>query len=74
VALGARVQTLADAMPAVEGKFHAATATTFLGNRGYVRGSGWVAVVPLERGGQGGHFDASLRVAVAVLAELWSDL
>jgi hypothetical protein len=34
-------------------------------------GSGWVAVVPLERGEQGGHFGISYNVTVAVLAELW---
>jgi hypothetical protein len=30
-----------------------------------------VAVVPVDRGDQGGHFDTSYNVAVAVLAELW---
>jgi hypothetical protein len=35
-----------------------------------VGGSGGVAVVPLERGGDCGHFDTCLRVVVAVLAEL----
>jgi hypothetical protein len=30
-----------------------------------------MAVVAVERGGQGGHFDISYNVAVAVLAELW---
>jgi hypothetical protein len=30
-----------------------------------------VAVVSIERGDQGGHFDTSYNVAVAVLAELW---
>jgi hypothetical protein len=34
-------------------------------------GSGWVAVVPLERGDDCGHFDTCLVVVVAVLAELW---
>jgi hypothetical protein len=37
---------------------------------GIQSGSGGVAVVPLERGGPGGHFDTCLRMAVAVLAEL----
>jgi hypothetical protein len=38
---------------------------------GLTSGSGWVAVVLLDRGDQCGHFDTSWSVAVAVLAELW---
>jgi hypothetical protein len=34
-------------------------------------GSGWLQLVPLERGGQGGSNGTSCNVAVAVLAELW---
>jgi hypothetical protein len=34
-------------------------------------GSGWVAVVPLDRGDRCGSNGTKLRVAVAVLAELW---
>jgi hypothetical protein len=33
-------------------------------------GSGWVMLVPLERGDQGGLNGGSYNVAVAVLAEL----
>jgi hypothetical protein len=33
-------------------------------------GSGWVVVVPIDRVEQGGHFDTSYNVAVAVLAVL----
>jgi hypothetical protein len=35
-------------------------------------GSGRMRVVPFDRGDQGGSNDTSLRVAVAVLAEIWS--
>jgi hypothetical protein len=37
---------------------------------GVTGGSGWVAVVSIDRGDQGGHFDTSYNVAVAVLAEI----
>jgi hypothetical protein len=35
-------------------------------------GSGYLAVVSFDRGDQGGSNGTSLRVAVAVLAEIWS--
>jgi hypothetical protein len=33
-------------------------------------GSGWVGVVPLDRGDQGGENDTKLRVTVAVLTKI----
>jgi hypothetical protein len=38
---------------------------------GLTGGSGWVAVVSLDRGGQGGSNGTNNVVAVAVLAVLW---
>jgi hypothetical protein len=44
---------------------------TLAGDSALTSGSGWVAVVPLDRGGQGGSNGGGYNVAVAVLAELW---
>jgi hypothetical protein len=38
---------------------------------GSASGSGWVAVISVERGGQGGSNGGSGNVGVAVLAEIW---
>jgi hypothetical protein len=42
-----------------------------VGGCGATSGSGWVGVVPFERGERGGSNGGGLTVAVAVLAELW---
>jgi hypothetical protein len=41
-----------------------------VGDCGSGGGSGWVAVVPFDPPGQGGHFGAGWGVAVAVLSEI----
>jgi hypothetical protein len=43
---------------------------TTIVDSGTTSGSGWVAVVPVERGDQGASNGMILNVAVAVLAEL----